>query len=252
MTAFKKSQTGDWPNATFLGFFEGANLLVDKAMDSLAPAPDVFTTAVASFKSTLARVGDFFKLGASPLSKQLQEVDAHRDGQYTGLALGVRMYTYHTDAEVAAAATLIEGSLRTYGPDLNQQSYMNQTVAITNLLKDWREKPELAGALRALPALDAFRAALETDNTKFNDLYLQRVTESASGPEGSNGDAQAALITGYESLLRKISGFIEVSPNAAPWRTLQKELDGLWEQYANAEAVRLGKAAAAAKAQVSS
>ena len=247
MNAFRKSLTGNWPNATFLGFFEGADQLVDKTVSGLPSVPEVFVAPRTSFKEQLEKLGGFFKLGGSPLSRQLQAIDAHRDGQYTGLCYGVRMYTYHEDAEVAASATLLDASIRLYGPHLNQQSYMNQTVGIANMLKDWRDKPELAGALRALPALESFRAALERDNTQFHELYLQRVAESASAPEGNTEDAQAEVIKAYELVLRKIAGFIEVSSDPAPWIKLQKELDTLWEQYANAEAIRLGKAAAAGK-----
>ncbi|TCZ74538.1 DUF6261 family protein [Flaviaesturariibacter aridisoli] len=247
MNAFRKSRTGTWPNATFLGFFEGANVLVEKCMNGLTNTPDAFAEPYAAFRERLVRLGGYFKLGASSLSGQLQRVDAHRDGQYNGLRAGLRMYTYHEDAEVAAAATLVEANMDLYGTDLTRQSYMNETVAISNLLKDWRDKPELAGALRALPALESFRARLERDNSEFHELYLKRVAENASAPEGNTGDAQAEVIKAYELVLRKIAGFMEVSADPSPWMKLQKELDTLWEQYANAEAIRMGKAAAAAE-----
>ncbi|RYY62802.1 MAG: hypothetical protein EOO12_13245, partial [Chitinophagaceae bacterium] len=95
MNAFRKSLTGNWPNATFLGFFEGAGQLVDKAVASLSAVPEAFSLPLSSFRVQLLRLGSYFKLGGSPLSKQLQAIDAHRDGQYTGLCFGVRMYTYH-------------------------------------------------------------------------------------------------------------------------------------------------------------
>ncbi|TCJ17584.1 hypothetical protein EPD60_05160 [Flaviaesturariibacter flavus] len=242
---FRKSYIAVWPNATVLGFFEGAAILVQQGTGTVNPVPPPFAAAQAAYEARVDELGALFKSnGASPLTGQLRSVDGRRDGLYTGMSLLVRAYAYHPDAEVAGAATLIEGSMKLYGPNLTQQPYMSQTVAVANLLKDWRDKRELAGALSALPGIEAYRAPLEAANNEFHDLYLKRVSEQASAPDFKTADKQDEVVIAYEALLRKIGGLIELSADPAPWAALQRRLDALWEQYANAEAIRQGRAKA--------
>ncbi|RYZ22670.1 MAG: hypothetical protein EOO16_08155 [Chitinophagaceae bacterium] len=245
---FRKSYIAAWPNATVLGFFEGATILVQQGTASVNPIPTPFAEAQAAYDARVVELGDLFKTnGGSPLTGQIRAVDGRRDALYTGMSLLVRAHTYHPDAEVAAAATLVEGSMKVYGPNLTQLPYMSQTVAVANLLKDWREKPELAGALRVLPGIEAFRAPLEAGNNEFHDLYLRRVSEQANAPDFKTAEKQQEVVQAYEALLRKVSGLVELSADPAPWLALQRKLDALWEQYANAEAIRIGRARAGAE-----
>ncbi|MCW3074403.1 MAG: hypothetical protein JWP69_1472 [Flaviaesturariibacter sp.] len=242
----KKSHVGKWLSATVLAFFEDAKTLITNAMAALGTTPVTFAASQTAFEASLINLDSLFKTGAaSAHSKKLLELDAKRDGLFTGVRLLVQSHTYHPDAEVRAAASLLELSINAYGRGLVRRPLADETAIINSLLNDWKEKSSLVGALPAIAGLPAFVTALTAANTEFNTLYLKRTTETAQEPGFTTEEAQAATIAAYEAVLVKIKGYSEVAENPAPWKTLLSQLSALWDKYETNEAIREGHGAAA-------
>jgi hypothetical protein len=237
-----------WRNAEFLSYLTQVSKLL-KAFNT-GSAPAVFTSSLAGLDAAIADLELLFKQDPqSPGTARLKDLDARRDGLVTGVSLLCRAYTTHEDDEVRAAASLLLHSLSVYGPRVARQDYPTQTVSIRALLSDWKNKPELAGAITAVPGLANWLPPLATTNEAFDQAYLDRNEKTAEAQMPFEPlEKEKHAIDAYRAVVRKINGFCDVSENAKPWIALANSIEELADTYRNNLAIREGKSATAAAA----
>ncbi|MDB5197545.1 MAG: hypothetical protein JWP88_1916 [Flaviaesturariibacter sp.] len=120
-----------------------------------------------------------------------------------------------------------------------------ETTAITNLLNDWRTKPELVAAV-AMQGAGEWLQALETANTSFQTKDMERTAaEAASTLPYTLEQKRAEAGNLYKELLEKISSFYHINDGAEPWLGLVGVINAHIEKYDNLLAQRADRQAAA-------
>lgn len=230
-------------NAEIIQFFTQLLALVTTSLPSAAPS--VFAAAVQKLEGLLQDLSALFKNDpVSVRTAKMQEYDAQRDQYITGLRMMCEALTYHYDAETAAAASLLERNLSVYGGNIARQGQNTETATLNNIIADWQQKPELAGAVASLK-LEGWLTALQTANKNYNDTYLQRTEEKAEAQfDFDMEQKREEAIAAYTDLSEKLKGLSLLAEDPAPWKALQAKVDMLGEAYKNTLAARAGRATA--------
>lgn len=136
------------------------------------------TVAVAkpynAFRNQQTELLDMFRADkGSALTDELFELDLDRDDAFLGICLQIESYTHHKLPATRALGVLLFEHLSKFGTGIHRYNYQKETATITNILKEWNEKPELKAALVALK-LTEWQTDLETANLAFNAKFLER------------------------------------------------------------------------------
>ena len=160
----------------------------------------------------------------------------------TGLAKLCDAHTYGPDADKRAAGDALSRNLEIYGASISAQEYNAETATITNILADWNTKPDLIAAAALIGATE-WTTALETVNTGFRKMYLQRNAEQAAGyTPDTLRNKRAETNQAWYKLRDRINSFMVINDGAAPWSIATPQLNALIDKYNDTLAVRAGRA----------
>ncbi|MDB5196479.1 MAG: hypothetical protein JWP88_850 [Flaviaesturariibacter sp.] len=185
---------------------------------------------------------------ASHLTAEMLALDAERDSYIGGMSQVCRGHLSHPDDEMKGAAKLLVRSLQVHGPSIRSQGITEETATIKSILKDWNEKPEMAGAVAAL-RLGAWLTALERTNNNFEAKYLDRNLEGRSElPFTMKEKRQEARVV-FDALMEKLVGYYSITEGDAPWKNIVSDVNALIDRYNKMLAADAGRAAAEKEAK---
>lgn len=140
---------------------------------------------------------------ASAITRELTNLDAHRDECITGICLVLDGYTRYFEPVVKAAALALKNNLDKYGNRIYEMNYQAETSTINSLVKEWSTNDILKAAVNTLN-LGNWVNELKNANDLFNERYLKRVDEKASAPQIKSFDARKKAISAYRKLVQQI------------------------------------------------
>ncbi len=127
-----------------------------------------------AFKNEQTEILSLFKADkSSALTDELFAHDLERDDAFLGICLQIESYTHHHLPATRALGVLLFDHLKHFGTGIDRFNYQKETSTITNILKEWNDKPELKAALTTLK-LTEWVNQLEATNIAFNTKFLQR------------------------------------------------------------------------------
>jgi hypothetical protein len=123
----------------------------------------------------------FRQATASAQTARLQALEEERDTLLSGLGKVCDGYRDCPDEPLRNAASLLHANLKLYGGayGITRQNVKSETTSIDAVLRDWRDKPALAAAVRSLH-LDAWAARLQQVNSEYDSLSIARIQERAA------------------------------------------------------------------------
>jgi hypothetical protein len=115
----------------------------------------------------------------SKFTKLISEQDRVRDKIYRGLTNSIKAATNHFDIQYREVALRLQDIFEHYG-NIANKTLDEKTSAIDDLRREL-QLPSLANAVSFL-GLDVWLTKLGEENTKFEQLMMQRYTETAEKP----------------------------------------------------------------------
>lgn len=213
-------------NAEFIQFVNN----VASIIQTNGPAALNVVAQLQAFKAKITELSGLFKNEqSSPLTEDVQLLDARRDRSVTGLGSVIEGYTYYFQPEKAAAARLLQANMKLYGT-IARQNYQAETALISEMMNDWENKPELAAALTLLDLVD-WKDELYFANNSFNETWLARTHEyGASNPETLKQKRDEATAVYYE-LKKFLEAYATINSTVPVYQTTLNDLNALIEQY---------------------
>jgi hypothetical protein len=163
------------------------------------------------------------------LTADLEALDTRRDAAITGLRLAATAFTYHFDATISNAATVIASGIDKHGTSLARLNYIAETEVIESLVADCTTNAEMTTAIATLQ-LQAWVAELDAANKAFNQLYISRTSSYASKPQGSLTELRVTTTAAYSALAAHITAHNTLNPSDG-YTKLIAELNSLTDQY---------------------
>ena len=226
-------------NEEFLQFFDQLLQTVSTGDEPLPRALEGARTEVVRTHGNLKAL--YKRDKASELTGKMVDSDGRRDGHVTGISTVCEGYTYHPDEAMRTAAQALDRCFQVYGPRIYKQTYQKETAIIKAILRDAREKPALAAAVRTL-GLESWMTTLEAENKLFEDLFLQRNALNAETDlPFTMIETRDKMKEYYENLLHKLYGFYHTAEGAEPWGSLVKKVEVLTDTYRIIVAQRQGR-----------
>jgi hypothetical protein len=157
--------------------------LIKSHLAGIAKLPaDIFTDAILKAKITAltqksaAYDKGLVKIAMNEQSKQLEDLDAVRDGSLSNLAKGIKMATPNVAAEMEASRVL-SAVIGAY-PGLAEREYSIESNGIDNLISDL-ESDRYKGYVATL-VLARFVAQLKKSNAAFRAVFDNRQFANAT------------------------------------------------------------------------
>jgi hypothetical protein len=181
----------------------------------------------------------------SAFTAKIEEQDKIRDGTLRGLAMAVKSYLHHANAEKRDAATRLQIIIDNYGT-ISQRTYDDESAAIHDILTELATTG--TAPLVALLGLGEWVAQLTADNKLFFDLMHERYKEDAHRPS-SMKEARAELEETLQALVDRVEALatlngLDSSPELAEF---VKEYNAVATRYKHILAIEKGKRAASHK-----
>jgi hypothetical protein len=223
----------------FLKILSGASLPV--ALVTAVGVLERFAQAIDA-----GHVGD----DESEMSDEMRDIDAARDEQYSGLSQLADAFCTSKVPEKRAAGSILAGRFADYGTvaEVTEQGGADESGDLRALLRDLRERPELAaaaaiiGAADWLEELDRLNTLYEEKALARNALRGKRLEEQPENIETLRPKAEEA----YRTVCRKVNSFADTDEGSAQWTGLTSEINALFADTRNILAARRGRAKASA------
>lgn len=167
---------------------------------------------------------------ASPLTAQVTALDLRRDAALNGITALANAYTYHFDPALKAHADTLSHQLGLYGAGIAKDNYQSETNTINSILNDWNTQPALVAAITAL-GLTAWKAELQTANTSFSTVYLQRTQQMGAASADTINAKRIECNNAYYLLRNFIDSYFTINGGANPYGKVTNELNALIDQY---------------------
>lgn len=213
-------------NAEFIQFSKDFTALVntnDPTLLSVQPQYDSLMGKITELESL------FKNATSNPITAEIEALDLNRDQAINGIIAMIEAYSYHYDTILFGAAMVLRTNLKLYGAGIAKENYHSETAIINNLIADWENKPELAGAISTLKLGD-WVSRLKSFNQDFNQQYLARTKDFATvSPENLKGKRTEAM-TAYYDLRKFLEAFSTIRNEPAYDKTFN-ELNILIAQY---------------------
>ena len=210
----------------FIQFFTD----VIKICTQNAAAATQVSTPLTAFKESLAKLSTTFKVKkASDITAELSKLDAQRDQDIICLRKMADAYSSHFDEELKTAGNALLQCIDKYGSRIYMMNYQAQTSTTTNLCNDLNSMTNMQTIVQKL-SVSNLVAHLEDSNNRFNDLYINRVSETTADESISSGEAVKVAMADYRTLIEHIEAYSVIAPSESN-TNLQAELDTLIGQY---------------------
>lgn len=166
----------------------------------------------------------------SDLTPLLQATDRRRDDAIIGIRALADAYSYHFDPAKRAAGISIVDNITMYGNKIAQQSLIDETTNLRNIIQDLNTLPELMAAV-ALLQLDAWKAELQTANDLFSAQYIARTQEIGAMNPATILEKRLEANQSFYTLRDTIGAYHTINNGINPWGKTVNELNALIEQY---------------------
>lgn len=218
-------------NASYLGYMDE----VSEKITLADPTVLLLGAAWERFEQKRLQLQDVFRQNQrNMLTDDIEQADRRRDAAIVGIRAYAEAFTYYFDSTFRNAADLIVSQIRAYGSSIATQEYLSESMNITSLIDDLRNRPELVSAVAKLPLMDAWISELEVANDAFKSLHGQRSDLEATLPQETVRGLRIEMNELYYALRRRIDAQADVhidENNAEPWRTLINEINARIEYY---------------------
>lgn len=172
----------------------------------------------------------FKRMMANEMTEELISLDKRRDDLIIAIEKMVEAGASHYDDTLAQQGRLLLEHLALYGKGIAREVYQSETTILSNLVRDWRDRPDLSAAIKSMQ-LEGWVSKLNEANKAFSDLFVARsqkegtsVTESLSAKRGEVTDA-------YYELRDMLDAHFKVNHGADPFARTVSELNGLIDRY---------------------
>ena len=165
---------------------------------------------------------------ANLLTKSVEELDARRDEAIRGIKKTASGFLLHFDPSTRAAAEQIIRSMDNYSKNIERLNYRSQTAAVRNLINDWTTDVLLSDSI-AILGFQAWQQELDTANTTFKAVYLDRVQDEAAHIIVPVSKQRETVTPIYEELAMHTGAYNVIDP--ATYQQLVFDMNELIEKY---------------------
>lgn len=160
--------------------------------------------------------------------KSVAEADEARDKAFSALRNFLWGYHQLSIAPNADKARELYEIIKTYGTDMDRQTYSTQTAQLKKLIEDLdkSENKEKLTALGILPALED----LKTKQEAFENLFAE---QSEANAELRKTPSATALRKDLEKALRTYLDFLKVMKSQPVWKDLYQDINELVKSARN-------------------
>ncbi|MDR2414583.1 MAG: DUF6261 family protein [Odoribacteraceae bacterium] len=185
------------------------------------------------------------KVKKSILTTKIVEQDKVRENTCRGLAMAIKSYLHHANAEKREAATRLQIIIDTYG-SMERRTYDDESAAIHDLLTELATTEN--AALVTLLGIGEWITQLTADNKRFFDLMHERYKEEANRPSSMKA-IRAELEETMQALVDRVEAIatlngIDFTPELAEF---VKEYNAMATRYKHILAIEKGRRAASHK-----
>ncbi|MDR1553515.1 MAG: DUF6261 family protein [Prevotellaceae bacterium] len=173
----------------------------------------------------------------SELTTEIDEQDHVRDKIFRGFADAVKSALNHFNAEKRKAANRLEVIFENYG-NIAAKTLDQETVAIQDIIRELRSNDN--APLITLLALGDWVSQLEVENNRFEQLMLDRYTETSQRPALRMRDVRNTVDKCLRQILDRIEALSLVN-GAAAYESFISELNTVSERYKNILAQEKGE-----------
>lgn len=167
---------------------------------------------------------------SNPVTEEITALDTRRDNAVNGISSLVNAYTYHFNGSLNGHANILLNNLNLYGAGIARDNYMSETATINGILNDWKTRPELQTAIKALQ-LAPWLAELEAANTEFNTKYLARTQELGAASPDTLKLKRVAVANAYYEMRDYLNSYFTINKGETPFAKATNELNALIAQY---------------------
>lgn len=171
--------------------------------------------SIAALQADAEAFDQNFKLDpASPVTKELIELDDRRDDCVIGIRYLLEAFARHFTQTIRLAAQTLLGCMDKYGTSISKLNLPTETSTINSILEEWETKPVFSEAVTTL-TLTAWCGELKTLNAAFKQKYVVRSTDQGTASQVKTFDLRKKVITTYRSLIQRIeSGAVMAGDNS--------------------------------------
>jgi hypothetical protein len=231
---FKRLDFNHLRNEAHVAYNNTFSALVDK----YTPNALGISTQYNEYKTLFAdEVSALDIVRKSELTTEIHEQDHIRDGIFRGLADAVKSALNHFNAEKRSAARRLEVIFENYG-NIAAKTLDQETAAINDLLRELDSQSN--APLVTLLGLGDWVSQLEAENAKFEQLMLDRYTETSQRPTVRMHDARQKVDKCLRAILDRIEALALINGTDA-YESFIKELNAVSERYKNILAQEKGE-----------
>lgn len=162
-------------------------------------------------------VEKLFKISqASLVTAEIEALDKRRDDAINGISLQVQSLVYSADPGINQHGKTLNAHLALFGSSIARENYQSETTILRNIVNDWKNKPELQEAVKALN-LGNWLNELESANNDFNQAYIKRNEELAAAPTEKLRELRNIANNLYYKLRTRINSNFDINDGAEPW-----------------------------------
>ncbi|RWU04017.1 DUF6261 family protein [Pedobacter chitinilyticus] len=170
-----------------------------------------------SLQSKLNSMEQIFKIRqSSPVTKEIETLDARRFKAIHGVRLQIHSLTYSNDPILNRHAKLLEAHLSLFGKGIARTNYQSKTTILRNIINDWMTKPELTEAITVLQ-LTPWQTEIDAANNAFSQALSTRNDELVTAPTKNLKTLRLEGNEAYYKLRDMINAFMMINEGAEPW-----------------------------------
>ncbi|MGB0871043.1 MAG: DUF6261 family protein [Flavobacteriales bacterium] len=175
------------------------------------------------------------------LSAKLFSYDKNRDSRYSGLKFSLKAATHHWDPLVVEAATKTLDYVNRHIKSIFNLNYQAETEKLKTLITILNDLEAEKGVLTTLNLQD-WVTQLESENNKFNDLYITRTNTDSENQTTALSVLRSEVSSLYNNVLDLLNGLIvtkkAVGEDTSAFEKVLSSIDVLISKYNDLENLR--------------
>jgi hypothetical protein len=183
-------------------------------LDATPPVKDLVITYLPAFEERLTKEGELLNaMRKSDFTAQIADADQRVDRCLTGMNAAITSALHHFDPNVVEAAQSLYNRFHAFG-EIAAKSYEEETAAVTLLISDLNGPEYFPKAV--LVGLPPWLTELTAAEAAFEQLFAQRLKETADKPQGRLTDARRDVEVIYRPMTETINAatYMSVTPPA--------------------------------------
>jgi hypothetical protein len=220
-------------NETHVQFNESINRLFDKYPPQTLGVAPLYERYKPAFDNELDAL-DFIR--KSENTEPIVEQDRTRDGIFRGFADLIKGAMHHFDPACREAARRLHDVFTHYG-NIARKTFDDETAAINDLMRELQQ-PALTEAVMLL-GLAAWRDKLAEENAKFEQLMMDRYSETAGKTSFRMKTARAEVDKFYHAIVNQLEILMMTGDSSI--ENFIRELNAVIERFRNILAQERGE-----------